>query len=94
MLKRGPQPAGLKELKDNVAHLRKEHLGNRYELASDLKNCIKCTQIKEIIKREEQRNDWQRIKQATGNPCTGAMNQVQRQEGNKIIDILKEGAMV
>ncbi len=84
----------LKEHKDNTAHLRREHLGNRYELASDLKNPVKCTQTKEIIKWEEQRNDWQRIQQTTGYSRTGTMNLVQRQEGDKIIKILKEGAMV
>ncbi len=74
--------------------LRREHLENRYELASDLKNHVKCAQIKEIIKQEDQSNEWQRLKQASGNPCTGATNLVQWQEGDKIVDILEEGAIV
>ncbi len=44
--------------------------------------------------REQQEDDWRKIKQATGNPHPGAINLVQRQEGNKIIDIFKEDAMV
>jgi hypothetical protein len=47
----------LKELKDNAAHLRRKHLGNRYKLASDLKDHVKCMQIKEIIKWKEQHDE-------------------------------------
>jgi hypothetical protein len=46
------------------------------------------------MKREEQRDKWRRIKQVTGDPCTGTTNLVQRKEGNKIIDIMEESAMV
>ena len=84
----------LKEHNDNAESLRQEHLQNRYELASDLKDPVKLAQIKEIMKREEQRNEWRSIKQVTGDPCTGATNLVQRKEGNNIIDILEEEAMV
>jgi hypothetical protein len=84
----------LKEHKDDAESLRREHLWNRYELASDLKDPVKLAQIQEIMKREEQRNKWHRIKQVTGDPRTGATNLVQRKEGNNIIDILEEGAMV
>ncbi len=37
----------------DVKLLRREHLENRYKLASDLKDHVKCAQIKEIIKQEE-----------------------------------------
>jgi hypothetical protein len=84
----------LKEHKDNVDSLCREHLWNRYELASDLKDPVKLAQIKEIMKREEQHDEWRRIKQATGDPHTSTTNLVQRKEGDNIIDILEEGAMV
>jgi hypothetical protein len=83
----------LKEHKDNAESLRQEHLQNRYELVSDLKDPIKLAQIKEIMKREEQRNKWPR-KKVLGNPRTGATNLVQHKECVNIIDILEEGAMV
>ena len=44
----------IKEKTSKASHLRQEHLHNRYELASDLKNPAKCIKIKEIIKRKEQ----------------------------------------
>jgi hypothetical protein len=78
----------LKEHKEDAEGLRQEHLQNRYELTSDLKDPVKLAHIKEIMKREEQRNEWRRIKQVTGDPRTGATNLVQCKEGNKIIDIL------
>jgi hypothetical protein len=84
----------LKEHKENAEGLRQEHLQNRYELASDLKYPVKLARIKEIMKREEQRGEWSRIKQVTGDPRTGATNLVQHKEGNMIIDILEESAMV
>jgi hypothetical protein len=84
----------LKEHKDNAKSLRREHLWNRYELPSDLKDPVKLAQIKKIMKREEQSDKWHRIKQVTGDPRTGATNLVQRKEGGNNIDILEEGAMV
>jgi hypothetical protein len=59
----------LKEHKEDAEGLRQEHLQNRYELASDLKDPVKLPGIKEITKREEQRNKWRRIKQVTGDSC-------------------------
>jgi hypothetical protein len=84
----------LKEHKEDVEGLSREHLQNRYELASDLKDPVKLAHIKEIMKREEQRNKWRRIKQVTEDPRTGATSLVQHKEGNEIIDILEESAMV
>ncbi len=83
----------IKENASKASHLRREHLHNRYELASDLKNLAKCIKIKEIIKREEQQDERRRIKRATGDPHTGATNLVQHKEGEKVINILKASAM-
>jgi hypothetical protein len=83
----------LKEQESQAGHLRREHLSNWYELASDLKDTVKCTKIKEIIKREEQRDRWRQINQVTGDPRTGATNLVQHMEGNTVIYIIKAGAM-
>ncbi len=47
----------------------------------------------DIIKREEQRDEWGRIKQATGDPQRGATNLMQQIEGNSVVDILKALAM-
>ncbi len=69
-----------KEKESEASHLMQEHLHNRYELASDLKNPTKCNKIKEIIKRKEQQDMWRRIKLATGDPHTGKTNLVQRKE--------------
>ena len=44
----------IKEKASKASHLRREHLHNGYELASDLKNPAKCIKIKEIIKHEKQ----------------------------------------
>jgi hypothetical protein len=49
--------------------------------------------MKEIIKWEDQCNGWQRIKWATGDPCTGATNLVQHKEGGKIVDVVEANAM-
>ena len=83
----------LKEQKSQAGHLRQELLSDRYELASDLKDKAKCAKIKEIIKREEQRDGWRRINRITGDPRTGATNLVQCMEGNVVVNIVKAGAM-
>ncbi len=83
----------IKENTSKVSHLRREHLHTRYELALDLEKSAKCIKIKEIIKREEQQDEWHRIKRAPGDPRTGATNLVQCKEGEKVINILKASAM-
>ncbi len=83
----------LEEQESQAGHFRQEHLSNRYELASDLKDVAKCTKIKEIIKREEQRDGWRRINRVTGDPWTGATNLVQRMEGNVVVKIVEAGSM-
>jgi hypothetical protein len=47
----------LKEYKEDASHLRRVHLGNRYKLASDLKDSKKCAWIKEIMMREQQEDN-------------------------------------
>ncbi len=58
----------IKEKESEVSQLRREHLDNRYELASDLKHPAKCIKIKEIINCKDQQDVWRRIKWATGDP--------------------------
>ncbi len=83
----------IKKRGSEAHQLQRTHLYNRYELASDLRDRAKKAKIKEIIKREEQRDGWRRIKRATGDPQTGATNFAQRKEGDKIVDILEAHAM-
>jgi hypothetical protein len=47
----------------------------------------------DIIEHEEQQDEWWQIKQATGDPQTGATNLVQQMEGNSVMDILKASTM-
>ncbi len=77
------------EQEDKAGLLQWEHLQNRYELASNLKDPIKCAQIMRIIVQEEQRDQWGQIKQGTGEPRTGATNLVQRMDGDCAVDILE-----
>ena len=83
----------MKEQADQAKQLQCEHLRNRYVLASDLNDTIKCTKIMDIIKREEQRDEWRRINQATGDPRTGATKLEQQMEGNRVVDILEASVM-
>jgi hypothetical protein len=83
----------MKEQVDQAKQLQCEHLRNRYVLASDLTDTIECTKIMDIIKQEEQRDEWRRINQATGDPQTGATNLVQQMEGNRVVDILEASVM-
>jgi hypothetical protein len=83
----------MKEQVDQAKQLQHEHLRNRYVLAFDLNDIIKCTKIMDIIKQEEQQDEWRRINQATGDPWMGATNLVQWMEGNRVVDILEALAM-
>jgi hypothetical protein len=83
----------MKEQEEQAGLLQKEHLQNSYELASDLRDTIKCAKIIDIIKHEEQRYEWRHIKQATGDPQMGAINLMQRIEGNCVVNILEASAM-
>jgi hypothetical protein len=83
----------MKEQEEQASPLQRKHLQNREELASDLKDTTKCTQIMEIIKCEEQRDKCQQIKQATGDPQMGATNLVQQMEGDSVVDILEASTM-
>ncbi len=92
--------AGIKACKQPMAEqeekaglLRRKHLHNRYELAFNLNDPVKCKQIKKIIIREEQWDQWACIKQGTGEPQNRATNLVQRMEGENIVNILEASAM-
>jgi hypothetical protein len=47
----------MKEQEEQASPLQREHLRNRYELASDLKDTTKCLKIMDIIKHEDQRDE-------------------------------------
>jgi hypothetical protein len=76
-----------------ASQLPHEHLRDRYKLASKLKDPVKCAKINDLIKQEEQRDEWKRIKIATRDPWTGATNFTQRKEGDAVVDIIESGAM-
>ncbi len=69
--------------------LQQEHLGNRYKSARTLANPQRCKEIEEIIRREEQKDSWSRIKRAMGDPRTGATQKVQKYVNGVKVDVLK-----
>jgi hypothetical protein len=83
----------LQELESKAAQQRRDHLGNQYKLALTLKNPQQCKEIKEIIKREEQRNSWACIKQATGDPRIRATQKVQKFIDREVVDVLEASEM-
>jgi hypothetical protein len=52
----------MKEQEEPANSLQREHLQSRYKLASDLKDTTKCAKIMDIIKHEEQLDEWRQIK--------------------------------
>jgi hypothetical protein len=83
----------IKEHKAQASQLQQEHFFNRYQLATDLQDPVKCARIKEIIKQEEQQNEWQKIVRATGNQQTGAANLVQLMVRDVVVNIVEAKAM-
>jgi hypothetical protein len=79
----------LLDLEAKADQLRQEHLGNRYESVRILANPQRCKEILEIIKQEEQKDSWSRIKRATGNPRTGAAQKVQKFVDGVKVDVLE-----
>jgi hypothetical protein len=47
----------------------------------------------QVIRREEQKDDWNQIQCATGEPRLGATPKVQRIENGKVIDIMVASKM-
>ncbi len=58
-------------------------------MACVLANPQRRKEILEIIEREEQKDDWSRIKQATGDPRTGATQKVQKFVDGVKVDVLE-----
>jgi hypothetical protein len=78
----------LKEHESVAKNLRRVHLHNRYKLASNLKDSRKKQEIMQVIRQEEQKDDWNRIQRATGEPRLGATPKVQTIENGEVIDIV------
>jgi hypothetical protein len=78
----------LKEHESVAKNLRRVHLHNRYKLASNLKDSHKKQEIMQVIWQEEQKDDWNWIQCATGEPRLGATPKVQRIENGEVIDIV------
>jgi hypothetical protein len=58
-----------------------------------LANPQRRKEILEIIEREEQKDSWSRIKQAMGNPWTGATQKVQKFVDGVKVDVLEASEM-
>jgi hypothetical protein len=78
----------LKEHELVAKNLRRVHLHNRYKLASNLKDSHKKQEIMQVIRREEQKDDWNQIQHTMGEPRLGATPKVQRIENSEVIDIV------
>jgi hypothetical protein len=83
----------LKEMQPQAEQLRREHLGNQYELANSLKEEGLQKEIQQIIKREETKSTWSRIKRATGEPRTGATPKVQKMVDGVVVDVVEALSM-
>ncbi len=68
-------------------------MGNRYKLARVLANPQRRKEILEIIKQEEQKDSWTRIKWATSNPRTGDTQKVQKFVDSVKVDVLEASEM-
>jgi hypothetical protein len=69
------------------------HLHNRYKLASNLKDSRKKHKIMQVIRWEEQKDDWNWIQCATGELRLGATPKVHQIENGKVIDIVVASKM-
>jgi hypothetical protein len=83
----------LLDLEAMADQLQQEHLGNRYKSACTLADPQRCKEILEIIKQEEHKDSWSRIKRAMGNPRTGATQKVQKYVDGVKVDILEASEM-
>ncbi len=83
----------LKEQESNTKNLRRVHLHNRYKLASNLKDSRKKHKIMQVIRWEEQKDDWNWIQCATGELRLGATPKVHQIENGKVIDIVVASKM-
>jgi hypothetical protein len=83
----------LKEQESNAKNLRRVHLHNRYELGSDLKDSCKKHKIMQVIRLEKQKDNWNWIQRATGEPRLGATPKIQQIEIGKVIDIVVASKM-
>jgi hypothetical protein len=79
----------LLDLEAKADQLQQEHLDNRYKSAHTLANPQRRKEIEEIIRHEEQKDSWLRIKPATGDPRTGATQKVQKYVNGMKVDVLE-----
>ena len=68
--------------------LRKEHLENLAEVADDGKDRARGTAVRRVISSESQEEIWRRINRATNPPRGGAIQRVQKEQGEELVELV------
>jgi hypothetical protein len=77
----------IRQSNEEALQYRREFLRDRLAQASDISYKEKHAKLLAIIQREGTKDDWRRIKQATGKPITGAIHSIQKVVGGTVVEV-------
>ena len=72
---------------EEALQYRREFLRDRLARTADINDKEKHAKLLAIIQREKVKDDWRRIKQATGKPITGAIQSIQKVVNGITVDV-------
>ena len=78
----------LRGMKGNDRQLRKEHLATLQSAAYDNKDKTKSNELRRVVSSESQKAIWQRINKVTNPPRGGAIQKVQKEHGDELVELV------
>ena len=80
--------AELRKLRGTDMQLRQEHLDNMASEAGDSKDKGREKAVRRVISSESQKQIWKRINRATNPPRGGAIQRVQKEQGEELVELV------
>ena len=80
--------AELRKMRNSDKQLRKEHLENLAAAAIDGKDKARGTAVRRVLSSESQKQIWRRINRATNPPRGGAIQRVQKEHGEELVELV------
>lgn len=78
----------LKDMVGRDRQLRKEHLAHLQSTAEGNRDTVRCREIRRVTSSESQKVIWRRINRVTNPPRGGAIQRVQKEQGDELVELV------
>ena len=80
--------AELRKMRGTDIHLRQQHLENMASVADESKDKGREKAVRRVMSAESQKQIWKRINRATNPPRGGAIQRVQKEQGEELVELV------